>query len=142
VERDDELLRGFYSTHNRVVEFLDWDDCRRMADAGMTIGSHTMNHVHLAALDENAVEAELKGSKDAIEAQLGRSCDHFCCPFGRPDVDFIPGRDPEIARRLGYRSFLSGHRGATTRGASPMMIRRDHLLAGWGNRQLSYFFSR
>lgn len=142
VEKDRDLLRGFYSTRDRVVEFLDWDDCRRMAKAGMTIGSHTVNHVHLAALDEAAVEAELKGSKETIEAELGQPCRHFCCPFGRRNVDFLPQRDPRIARRVGYRSFLSGHRGATTRGASPMMIRRDHLLAGWDNRQLRYFFSR
>ena len=46
-----------------------------------------------------------------------------------------------IARRVGYKSFLSGHRGAMTQGGSEMMVKRDHLLAGWGNYQLRYFFS-
>jgi hypothetical protein len=92
-------------------------------------------------LDEAGVEAELKGSKQAIETELSRACDHFCCPFGREGIDFLAHRDPDIARRVGYKSFLSGHRGAMTQGGSEMMVKRDHLLAGWGNYQLRYFFS-
>lgn len=141
VEKDRDKLLGFYESGVLLMEFLDWDDCRKMADAGMTIGSHTMNHVHLAQLDEAGAEAELRDSKQLIEKELGRPCEHFCCPFGRRDIDFLPHRDPEIARRVGYKSFLSGHRGAMTAGDSPMMVSRDHLLAGWGNYQLRYFFS-
>ena len=140
-EADREALLGFYEEGDRLVEFLDWNDCRRMGDANMTIGSHTVNHVQLASLDEAAAETELRQSKETIEAELGHACDHFCCPFGRQNVDYLPGRDPKIARRVGYKSFLSGHRGAMRQGSSPMMVRRDHLLAGWGNAQLRYFFS-
>jgi hypothetical protein len=88
-----------------------------------------------------AAEAELRQSKQMIEAELGVACDHFCCPFGRENIDYLPDRDPNIARRVGYKSFLSAHRGAMRQGGSPMMVRRDHLLAGWGNAQLRYFFS-
>ena len=140
-ERDRELLKRFYSAGDRLVEFLDWDDCRRMVAAGFGVGSHTVNHAHLADLDGSAVEAELRDSKARIEAETGRPCRHFCCPFGRADVDFIPGRDPEIARRVGFASFLTGHRGANRRGDSPLFVRRDHLLAAWGEHQLRYFLS-
>ena len=142
LEDDRDLLLGFYESGDLLMEFLDWDDCRALADAGMTIGSHTMNHVHLAELDEAGAEAELKDSKEAIEAELGRACDHFCCPFGRENIDYLPGRDPDMARRAGYKSFLTTDRGKTETGASPMKIRRDHLLATWGDHQLRYFFSR
>ena len=140
-ETDRDALLRFYEEGDRLMEFLDWDDCREMVAAGMTIGSHTVNHVHLANLDEAAAEAELRQSKQAIEAELGLPCDHFCCPFGRENVDYLPDRDPKIARQVGYKSFLSGHRGAMRQGDSAMMVRRDHLLAGWGNAQLRYFFS-
>ncbi|MCH7550987.1 MAG: polysaccharide deacetylase family protein [Proteobacteria bacterium] len=140
-QADHSALLWFYEEGELLIECLNRDDCRKMADAGMTIGSHTMNHVHLAQLDEAGAEAELRDSKQLIEKELGRPCEHFCCPFGRRDIDFLPHRDPEIARRVGYKSFLSGHRGAMTAGDSPMMVSRDHLLAGWGNYQLRYFFS-
>ncbi|MBL6948695.1 MAG: polysaccharide deacetylase family protein [Rhodospirillales bacterium] len=141
VEDDRDALLGFYEQGDVLMEFLDWDDCRLMAEAGMTIGSHTINHVHLLALDDGAAEAELKGSKERIEAELGRPCDHFCCPFGREGIDYAVPRHPEMAERAGYKSFLTGRRGAMGRGGSPYRIRRDHLLAGWGDYQLKYFFS-
>ena len=72
VERDREKLLGFYDSRDLLMEFLSWDDCREMADAGMTIGSHTMNHVHLIDLDDDGVEAELADSKQLIEAELGK----------------------------------------------------------------------
>jgi len=142
VERDREKLLGFYDNRDLLMEFLSWDDCREMADAGMTIGSHTMNHVHLTDLDDDGVEAELADSKQLIEAELGRACVHFCCPFGRANIDYRPDHHPAIALRIGYRTFLATTRGAVRQGASLMGIPRDHLLAGWENYQLRYFFSR
>ncbi|MBL6959259.1 MAG: polysaccharide deacetylase family protein [Rhodospirillales bacterium] len=141
LEADRDKLLGFYDQGDLLMEFLSWDDCRAMVEAGMTIGSHTMNHVHLADLDDDSAEAEMKGSKDAIEAELGRPCDHFCCPFGREGIDFLRTSHPGMAEKAGYKSFLTGRRGAMRRGASAMMIRRDHMLAGWGDYQLKYFFS-
>lgn len=142
VERDREKLLGFYDSRDLLMEFLSWDDCRELADAGMTIGSHTMNHVHLIDLDDDGVEAELADSKQLIEAELGRACVHFCCPFGRANIDYRPDHHPAIALRIGYRTFLATTRGAVRQGASLMGIPRDHLLAGWENYQLRYFFSR
>lgn len=141
IEADRDLLLGFYDDGRTLIEFLDWDDCRRLAEAGMTFGSHTENHVHLSELDAAGVKHELARSKRTIEDRLGRECRHFCCPFGRPGINFWPERDPEIARRLGYRSFLTTRRGANRTGDSPMAVRRDHLLAGWGDYQLRYFLA-
>jgi hypothetical protein len=141
LDRDRDKLLRFYGGGGPLMEFLDWDDCRKMADAGMTIGSHTINHVHLAELDDAAASAEITGSKQTIETELGRTCDHFCCPFGREGIDYDAARHPDLIRRAGYRSFLTGQRGAMTQGGSSMLIRRDHLLCGWGNHQLKYFFS-
>ena len=61
--------------------------------------------------------------------------------FHIQNIDFLPGRDPELAASLGYKSFLTGHRGAMHQGENPMNVRRDHLMAGWGNYQLKYFFA-
>ena len=140
--RDRERLLGFIGDGETLVEFMDWDDCRALAGAGMTIGSHTMNHVRLIDLEPDLVAVELQNSKRLIEEKLGRPCLHFCCPWGRPGQDFLPERDPGIAAAQGYRSFLTTVRGATGPGADPMGIRRDHLLANWSPRQLRYFFAR
>ena len=139
LQGDRDTLLAFYDDGARLMEFLNWDDCRTMAEAGMTIGSHSQGHVHLLDLDDAAAERELAGSKQKIETETGRPCLHFCCPFGRAGIDYDPARHPAMAQRLGYKTFLTGHRGANHAGGSPLDIRRDHFLANWGTYQLRYF---
>ena len=139
IARDRDLLLHFYAGQKTLMEFMNWNDCHRLADAGMTIGSHTHGHAVLASLDAAAVTAELTRSKETIERELGRPCRHFCCPFGIPKTAFLPERDPDLARKGGYASFATGVRGAMRRGDSPFFLRRDHILANWSVRQLHYF---
>jgi peptidoglycan/xylan/chitin deacetylase (PgdA/CDA1 family) len=126
---------------NEKPEYLTWDDCRELASAGMVVGSHTSTHAHLVELTTPQVIDELRESKQVIERELGRRCEHFCCPWGIPDADFLIDRDPSLAQQVGYRSFLTTRRGPTHRGDSPYRIRRDHMVASWGNYQLRYFLS-
>jgi hypothetical protein len=55
------------------------------------------------------------------------------------NIDYDPSRHPQMAGRVGYRSFLTTQRGSNRQGRSSLDIRRDHLLANWGNYQLRYF---
>jgi len=142
VEHDRDLLAGFHAAPGAIVEFLSWDECRDMASAGMTFGSHTVSHARMADLPEADVERELRASREVIERELSRECRHFCCPWGRPGVDFTPEREPAIAQRVGYRSFLTTQRGSLARRSSPLLVERDHVLAGWSDAQLRYFFAR
>jgi len=138
-ERDRERLLDFYDDRSRLMAFLSWEDCRQMVAAGMTIGSHSVGHVYLKSLDDNVAMDELTISRDMILEKTGQPCRHFCCPFGRTDVDFDPKRHPQMAAQAGYESFLTGHRGKNRPGDSPFDIKRDHLLANWSDHQLRYF---
>lgn len=138
VETDRALL-GRHFGGSVQVEFMNWEECRVMAGAGMGIGSHTVSHADLLRLDERGVRHELSASKATIEAQLSARCDHFACPFGIPGANFSPSREPVIAADLGYHSFCTGRRGATRPGDSPFFVRRDQLLANWSLAQVRYF---
>ncbi len=143
LEADDPIARRVFgfAARDTAVPFLDWDDCRALRDAGMSIGSHSVSHARLSALDEVEVRREMIDSKVAIEQALGTSCHHFCPPYGKPGADFRADRDPALARDIGYRSLVTGVRGPTHDNADPFAIRRDHLLANWGLHQLRYFLS-
>jgi len=144
--RGDDAAADFFSksadAYPVPVEFLDWDDCRRLVGAGMVIGSHTCSHARLSSLDEKTLRTELEESKERIEKELGVDCIHFCCPWGKPGKDFMSDRGPRIAKELGYHSFLTTERGPNSGDADPFGIRRDDMMAGWGDYQLRYFFSR
>lgn len=140
---DDAAARrdfGFRGRHT-WLDFLTWDDCRTLARNGMIIGSHCRNHVRLAHLDAGDAETELRESKAAIEREVGAQCHHFCPPYGIPEKDFSLERDGALARETGYRSLVTGWRGATRQGDDPFRLRRDHLIAGWGKHQMRYFLS-
>ena len=141
VDADRDKLLGFYDSGDKLMEFMTWDDCRTLHDAGMTVGSHSVNHAHLADIDDNAALAELEGSKAMIEHALSAPCHHFCCPFGIPDIDFDPVRHPVMAKDAGYRSFLTTRRGANTAGADPYAIKRDHMLANASLLEVRYFLA-
>jgi peptidoglycan/xylan/chitin deacetylase (PgdA/CDA1 family) len=115
--------------------YFGWAEAREMARSSLvTIGSHSVGHRNLGKLSEEEVRYELVESKAKIESTLGRKCDHFCCPWGRPGRDFLPDRDPRIAGEAGYRSFLTTARGITRTGDRLPLVKRDvihmHSSAG------------
>ncbi len=137
---DDPVARDMFGFLGRDtgLGFLSWEDCRAMAEAGMTIGSHSRTHPRLGSLSEAEIRGELAGSREEIEAQLGRECIHFCAPYG----DMAGPALADLAREAGYRSMASGGRGPALAGDDPFHLSRDHMMANWGFHQLRYFLSR
>jgi peptidoglycan/xylan/chitin deacetylase (PgdA/CDA1 family) len=49
---------------------------------GMEIGSHTMTHPDVTAIEADVLQWELEESKKQLEALTGREVSSFCYPFG------------------------------------------------------------
>ncbi len=62
---------------------MDWDTIRALADAGVHFGSHSVSHSDLIALNETALDGELRRSREALEDRLGAPVRHFAPPYGR-----------------------------------------------------------
>jgi peptidoglycan/xylan/chitin deacetylase (PgdA/CDA1 family) len=78
---------------------MDWEQLRDLAARGVEIGSHTMTHPHLPRLTDEELERELRDSRAALEARLGRPCRFFAYPFGDEDE-----RVREAVRSAGYEA--------------------------------------
>lgn len=128
--------------YRQYFEYLNWDECRQLDAAGMTVGSHTCGHLRLADLDDAAARRELAESKAVLERELGTPCRHFAAPFGRPGRDYLSKRDVTTAKQLGYRSFLTTLRGHNRSGTSPLEIRRNDVLASHGPLLFRYLLTR
>ena len=74
----ERLLERFPS-----LSMLTWAELSQLADAGVEIGSHGVDHeIHHAAQDPEVRRRELVVSKKEIERQLGRPCRFFAFPNG------------------------------------------------------------
>ena len=66
-------------------QLLDAAEARSLAESGMELGSHTLTHPDLRALDDQALARELSVSKAAVEELTGRPCRTFAYPYGLHD---------------------------------------------------------
>jgi peptidoglycan/xylan/chitin deacetylase (PgdA/CDA1 family) len=107
-----------------------WADCREIAAAGFPIGSHSVTHSRLADQDDGAAAREIVDSKRHLEDEIGVEVRDFAAPYGAPGVDFRE-RDVIVARRAGYRSFVSTRRAAMHAGDDPYAICRQGLHPAW-----------
>lgn len=65
-----------------TLPLLGWDALGRLAEGGIEIGAHTRTHAALDTLEADAVEAEIVGGAEDLEARLGRRPRAFAYPYG------------------------------------------------------------
>jgi hypothetical protein len=58
------------------------DDAQEIVDLGMEVGSHTMTHPDLTAIEGEELRWELAESKERLEDLTGHEVTSFCYPFG------------------------------------------------------------
>lgn len=116
----------------RPVEFMDCDDLARLKAAGHEIGGHTMTHPHLNRLAPQQAIDEIGDCFKAVRKEFGEA-KHFAWTYGR-FADFNASLAQEVFR-AGFVSCASGERGChgprRADAARPLIIRRDHVVAGW-----------
>ena len=129
----------FFNNNNIAIEFLSWDDCKKMLSEKLfTFGSHSVNHKLISKLSMEDSIFELVKSKETIENKLGVECNHFAPPVG----DFSLTRDKISIKKAGYKSLSTTVRGKMIdEQLDTFFLNRHHLLCDWNNNYLNYFFS-
>lgn len=109
-----------------LMSLADW---RAWRDAGMDIGSHTCTHADLTQLDTPQAQAQIAGSKQALEQALDCEVRHFCYPYGRYTEEHS-----RLVREAGYASATTTQRGRVHPGDEAYTLKRvliaraTHLL--------------
>jgi peptidoglycan/xylan/chitin deacetylase (PgdA/CDA1 family) len=65
-----------------VLPLLDWGGIARAMESGVTPGSHGRTHRRLTTLPQNELDAEVSGSLEDFQRELGVSPIAFCFPYG------------------------------------------------------------
>jgi peptidoglycan/xylan/chitin deacetylase (PgdA/CDA1 family) len=102
---------------------MGWTDLGALQAQGHSIGAHTCTHARLSLVTARAaLEAEILGGADVMEAELGRKVEAFAYPFG--NVGSITSAALGVAQRR-YTHVFSGVRGNNRKGISPLAVRRE-----------------
>jgi peptidoglycan/xylan/chitin deacetylase (PgdA/CDA1 family) len=81
---------------------------------GMEIGAHTVTHPILTSLDDAAARAEIRTSKEQLEALIGKPVRLFAYPNGKVGMDF-DARHVAMVRECGFDAAFTTAVGAITR---------------------------
>jgi peptidoglycan/xylan/chitin deacetylase (PgdA/CDA1 family) len=86
----------------------------------MEIGAHTRTHASLMAIaDPDARTAEVKGSREDLERQLGKPVRSFAYPFGDYDAELAA-----LVKHAGYEGACSTHPGINDPATPAFELRR------------------
>lgn len=102
---------------------LTSEQLQELHQSGMGIGAHTVNHPILAQLPDEEAEAEMHGSKHALELLLDTRIGLFAYPNGKPGEDYS-SRSVEIARRVGFDAAVATSWGVAHGGTDLFQIPR------------------
>lgn len=108
--------------------FLDWPDLERAARAGVTIGSHGMDHQSLARLTPSDLRRQATDSRRILEDRLGREVRSMAYPFGTVRDFNAPVK--EALRDAGYRSACTSVNGVNRSGVDLLELCRTKIEQG------------
>ncbi len=120
--------RGFVGTFFVITERvgvegqMDWGQLREMADAGMSVQSHTVSHPDLTGVSDSRLRSELADSRAAIAEAIGEPGYVVCYPSGAHDERVI-----EAVEAAGYVMALATDKGVELSPAAPFEITRARV---------------
>jgi peptidoglycan/xylan/chitin deacetylase (PgdA/CDA1 family) len=105
--------------------YVTWAQLREMVAAGMEVGSHSLTHPFVDALDEVGLRFEFGESKRQIEDRLGAAVRVASLPRG-----WAPPMLEPILRELGYRAFCTSRVAWWRPGDPPLAMPRVSIRRG------------
>jgi peptidoglycan/xylan/chitin deacetylase (PgdA/CDA1 family) len=102
--------------------FIDWPQVDAMTRQGVTFGGHGLDHLLLTQVSDAQADAEIHGSKAALDQRLREPTPTFSYPNG-----YWSPRLAEQVRRAGYRLAFSAMGGPMTSDDDPWTLRRVNI---------------
>jgi peptidoglycan/xylan/chitin deacetylase (PgdA/CDA1 family) len=106
---------------------LNIEELRKLAQAGMTIGAHTLSHPVLSLCSEEEARHEIKQSKNDLELALGRQVWAFAYPFGNSST--MGDREVALAQEAGFTCAFLNVENWRAGSANPFALPRVHVTA-------------
>ncbi|MDD9271038.1 polysaccharide deacetylase family protein [Paenibacillus sp. GCM10023248] len=99
--------------------YLNWEQIRKLHEAGWDIQPHGMSHPHLPRLGADEQTYEIVEARKQIEAKLGTKADIFCYPYGEYNKTTL-----KILKQHGFRYAFTTEQGVATNQQPPYQLKR------------------
>jgi peptidoglycan/xylan/chitin deacetylase (PgdA/CDA1 family) len=101
---------------------LSREQVERMRESGIRFGAHTRTHRALTEADETELAAQLRGSREDLEAALGESVETLTYPYGLHDDRVV-----EATREAGFTGACTVEAVPARPGDDPLRIPRIEI---------------
>ncbi len=119
----DELFEQAAQKPNGPPPVLNWDELRRLAREGVTLGAHTQTHSILTRVSLEAARQEIVGSQADLQREIGGVLPIFSYPDGGHNDAVV-----EILKREGFVLGFNGPTGVNDlRLCDPFRLRRINI---------------
>jgi poly-beta-1,6-N-acetyl-D-glucosamine N-deacetylase len=108
--------------------YMTWQQIRELAAAGVTIGSQTATHLHMAAADAARARADVDAANARFTAELGQPPALFAYPYGETSLDVIT-----VVREAGFAAAFGQHSGVATGSDDPYYLPRFAMNENYGD---------
>lgn len=114
-----------------------WKEIKEMDQGGLTIGSHTLNHPHLAEIDLGEARREIAESKNKLEQGLGRPVTTFCYPYGSYNQSVA-----QLVRESGYVASVTTEQGLGRKDDGIYTLKRIRVRGDYSQQKFLYELTR
>ena len=127
-------MTGVFFVMTVVLGKLGWmstRDIKRLADAGMTIGSHTWDHHAVSDLSGRDWKIQLEQSRTTLQRASGQPVEHFAYPYGTVSTKAFPH-----LRHAGYKTAFQLEAKALDHQEPLYTLRRSIVASTWSGAAL------
>ncbi len=117
-----------------TLPLLDWPALGRLAEAGVSLGSHTKTHPNLRNATSDALSEEIEGAADRLESETGQRPVSFAYPYGAFSNDAVAAvaRSHSIAVTTEFRALGDKEDLLRVPRLDSFYFRRPGALESWG----------
>ena len=108
--------------------YMSWDQIRELREAGVTIGSQTNSHLHMAAASETENRIDLKTSNARFQTELGDSPKIIAYPYGEYSLSV-----GKLSQEAGFQTGFGQHSGVLHAEADMLYLPRWAMNENYGD---------
>jgi len=113
--------------NRRRFTLLNINELRQLAEQGMTIGAHTLNHPVLSRQTPELAWREISESRTILEHAIGKPVWALAYPFG--DAEAVTSREWKMAEQAGFQCAFMNVGGGFGARLSRFALPRVHVTA-------------